>query len=66
MAENRRHDRELIDDEVAVIALTWEDQERLRRRILGRLRALARRFSWVEPPAVQQDKRIEHARSREP
>jgi hypothetical protein len=43
--KDRRDERRLIDEEIAVIALTWEDQQRLRGRILGRLHAIAQRFS---------------------
>ena len=47
-AEDRRMTRRTIDREVVVTMLTWEEQERLRRRILGRVQGLAGRLAGIE------------------
>src|SRR5947209_7881616 len=48
VADDRRTTRLAIDREVVVTMLTWEEQERLRRRILRRVQGLARRFAGFE------------------
>jgi hypothetical protein len=50
MAETLGRERELIDDEVAVLILTWEDQQRRRHRILRRLRQVAERLAGDHNP----------------
>jgi hypothetical protein len=51
LAEDRRTTRRTIDREVVVTMLTWEEQERLRRRILRRVQGLARRFASFDESA---------------
>jgi hypothetical protein len=51
IAGDRRTKGRTIDREVVVSMLTWEEQERLRRRILRRVQGLARRFAAMEEGA---------------
>ncbi|HWF34376.1 MAG TPA: hypothetical protein VG295_03365 [Solirubrobacteraceae bacterium] len=48
-----RDERELVAHEVSVLAVTWEEQEQRRRRILGRLQGFRERFSDLEPHGVR-------------
>jgi hypothetical protein len=61
-AEDRHARSRAIDHEFVVTLLTWEEQQRLRRRILRRVRGLARRFGTAE--AVQQGRLRERAHAR--
>jgi hypothetical protein len=61
MSEDLRDRSRAIDREFVVTMLTWEEQERLRRRILRRVQGLASRFATDE--AVQRGRlRDAHAR----
>lgn len=48
IAEDQPTQSRAIDREVVVTMLTWEEQERLRRRILRRVQGLASRFATIE------------------
>ena len=60
--EDRRDERRrLIDQEFATVVRTWEEQQRLRRRILGRAHELATRFlseSGATAPFESREERL--------
>jgi len=62
MAQDRCDRSRAIDREFVVTVMTWEEQERLRRRILRRVQGLASRFSTDE--AVERGRLGESAHAR--